>query len=142
MNCYWFLKRSFFVFIHVITDIHHSHWAELRYHKEDDLAELARNIPTLIDASKSNSPLRKYTTYFSEFRTWCLKHKSSSLPATPATVSLFISHLVQCKFSSSVIRSVFYAVQWYHDKNLFNNLCADKLVKYTFEGALRTFGKT
>lgn len=33
-------------------------------------------------------------------------------------------------------------MQWYHDKNLFPNPCSDKLVKLTFEGALRTLSKT
>lgn len=106
------------------------------------MAALARNIPRLIDASKSNATLRKYKSYFSKFESWCSINKLSSLPATPATVSLFISHLVQCKSSSSVLSSVFYAVQWYHDKNLFPNPCSDKLVKLTFEGALRTLSKT
>lgn len=102
------------------------------------MAALARNIPRLIDASKSNATLRKYKSYFSKFESWCSINKLSSFPATPATVSLYISHLVQCKSSSSVLSSVFYAVQWFHDKNLFPNPCSDKLVKLTFEGALRT----
>lgn len=106
------------------------------------MAALARNIPSLIDASKSNATLRKYKSYFSKFESWCSINKLSSFPATPATASLYISHLVQCKSSSSVLSSVFYAVQWYHDKNLFPNPCSDKLVKLTLEGALRTLFKT
>lgn len=114
----------------------------MRNHGEGDLAALARNIPSLIDASKSNATLRKYKSYFSKFESWCSINKLSSFPATPATVSLYISHLVQCKSSSSILSSVFYAVQWYHDKNLFPNPCSDKLVKLTLEGALRTLSKT
>lgn len=92
------------------------------------IALLARQIPSLIDASKSDSTLRKYKTYFSKFQNWCKMYDLDSLPASASTVSLYISFLVQANSSSSVLTATIYAIQWYHDKNLFPNPCYEKLV--------------
>lgn len=105
------------------------------------IALLARQIPSLIDASKSDSTLRKYKTYFSKFQNWCKMYDLDSLPASASTVSLYISFLVQANSSSSVLTATIYAIQWYHDKNLFPNPCYEKLVKLTAEGGRRILAK-
>lgn len=80
------------------------------------IALLARQIPSLIDASKSDSTLRKYKTYFSKFQNWCKLYDLDSLPASASTVSLYIFYLVQANSSSSVLT------------DLFPNPCKEKMV--------------
>jgi integrase len=65
----------------------------------------------------------------------------SFLPASPSTVSIYLTQLIQNKCSVAVLNSAVYSIQWVHDKNLFKNPCSDALVRMVSEGGKRIIAK-
>jgi hypothetical protein len=61
----------------------------------------------------------------------------SSLPASTATVAIYLNSLVQRSVSVSVLYSNYYSIKWYHDLNLHSNSCDDKLISVFLEGGKR-----
>jgi integrase len=88
-------------------------------------------------ASKSKNTNQKYIGYFNKFDVWCGEHGFISLPAKVTTVCLFLSDLTISEVSNSVLEGYFYAINWKHELSLFDNPCAHKLTKLTFDGSRR-----
>lgn len=91
--------------------------------------------------AKSRSTNKKYDSYFSKFRDWCLKHSFVHLPASLSTVALFFGGLVQQRVSTSVLEAYFYSINWTHEFSLSSNPCEDKFLKLVLEGEKRMLSK-
>ena len=63
------------------------------------------------------------------------------LPASVACVAIYLNGLVQQSVSVSVLLAHFYSIKWYHDFNLCENPCADKMMDLIIEGAKRILGR-
>lgn len=105
------------------------------------LGPVARNIPTLLRAGNADNTNKKYDSYFTKFRNWCELYSLSHLPATPASVCLYLSSLVMQCVSTSVLDASFYSIKHFHDISLRPNPCNDKLVTLCLEGSKRTLAK-
>jgi hypothetical protein len=79
--------------------------------------------------------------YYRKFQNWCNLHNFSSLPASTATVAIYLNSLVQRSVSVSVLYSNYYSIKWYHDLDLHSNPCDDKLISLLLEGGKRTLSK-
>ena len=79
--------------------------------------------------------------YYRKFQNWCNLHNFISLPASTATVAIYLNSLVQRSVSVSVLYSNYYSIKWYHDLNLHSNPCDDKLISVFLEGGKRTLSK-
>lgn len=78
-------------------------WLNIEKFKKDrHLRDTANFLPHIVKNAKSQSTNKKYNTYFSKFRDWCLKHSFVHLPASVSTVALFMGGLVQQRVSTSV----------------------------------------
>ena len=98
-------------------------------------------MPFFVEASKSNSTIKKYECYFKKFQQWCTSHSLQFLPASPTTVSLYIGGFIQQGTSVSILESSFYAIKWYHDFNFERNPCSNKVVCLILEGGKRLLSK-
>jgi hypothetical protein len=63
------------------------------------------------------------------------------LPATSATVSIYIGGLIQLGISVAILDSSFYAIKWYHDFYFENDPCSNKLLSLILEGGKRLLSK-
>jgi hypothetical protein len=65
--------------------------------------------------------------YFKKFERWCKSCSLQDLPATSATVSIYIGGLIQQGISVVILDSNLYAIKWYHDFYFENNPCDNSL---------------
>jgi len=63
------------------------------------------------------------------------------LPATSATVSIYIGGLIQQGISVAILDSSFHGIKWYHDFYFENNPCSNKLLSLIHEGDKRLLCK-
>lgn len=95
----------------------------------------------IVKSSKPVSTNNKYDVYFKKFKEWCIENKCSYLPASVSSVAIYLSDLFQQSVSFSVFCAHFYSIKWYHDFNLLENPCDDKLLHMIAEGAKIILGK-
>ena len=100
-----------------------------------------KHILHVVKSSKAVSTNKKYDVYFKKFKEWCVRHHLNYLPASVASVAVYISGLVQQSVSESVLLAHFYSVKWYHDFNLLQNPCEDRLIQMMMEGSKRILGR-
>ena len=82
----------------------HGLWKEIElFHSDPLLRDAAKEISTLVLASKADNTNKKYKLYFEKFSRWCSLHKLSALPARSTTVCIYISSLFKQRISSSVL---------------------------------------
>jgi hypothetical protein len=67
-------------------------------------------------------------TYFTKFKSWCRQFNLEYLPAKASTVTIYLTSLIQSGCSVSVLNSNFYAVKWYHDMHLFNDVVVIRVI--------------
>lgn len=87
------------------------HWQDiLKFKQHHQLGVFVNLLPGVIKSAKSNATNQKYDGYFKRFKVWCLQHDLQPLPASVATVSLFLTSLVQQRVSSSVLEAFYYSI--------------------------------
>lgn len=106
-----------------------------------DFTGCGKRILDIVRSSKSVSTNKKYDIYFNKFKKWCIRYSVNSLPASVATVAVYLSGLVQQSVSESVLLAHFYSIKWYHDFSLFDNPCEDRLIQLMVEGAKRILSR-
>lgn len=78
-----------------------SQWLNIeKFKKDHHLRDTVNFLPHIVKNAKSRSTNKKYDSYFSKFRDWCLKHSFVHLPASESTVALFLGGLVQQRVST------------------------------------------
>ena len=119
-----------------------SQWKQFEVYANDSrFASVVRELPFIVESSKSKSTIQKYKCYFNKFQNWCNSHSIQSLPASSTTVSLYIGGLIQQGTSVTILESSFYAIKWYHDFNFENNPCSNKILSLILEGGKRLLSK-
>jgi site-specific recombinase XerD len=98
---------------------------------------MIQDLPPFVQSSKSDSTLKKYKCYFKKFERWCNSCSLQYLPATSATISIYIGGLIQQGISVAILDSSLYAIKWYHDFYFENNPSSNKLVSLILEGGKR-----
>jgi site-specific recombinase XerD len=102
---------------------------------------MIQDLPSFVQSSKPDSTLKKYKCYFKKFERWCKSCSLQYLPATSATVSIYIGGLIQQEISVVILDSNYYAIKWYHDFYFENNSCSNKLLSLYLEGGKRLLSK-
>jgi hypothetical protein len=99
------LSIRFFSFtVRCLSRFKHSYW--------NDLKQLAKQLPTIANSSKSENSIKKYSFAFSKFKSWCTNYNLCALPASVTTIAVYISYLVQREVSTSVVYSAYYGIKW------------------------------
>src|ERR1700730_12870108 len=65
-------------------------------------------------ASKAPSTLRAYRSGLADFQSWCEAHEAPWLPATPASIALYVSHLAGAGRSVATIQQRMVAISQAH----------------------------
>ena len=79
------------------------------------LKDLAVTISSVLERSRAESTLTKYTTYFRKWITWSDAFEEiNEFPADEKYVALYLASLVQENLSYAVIESSFYAIKHFH----------------------------
>lgn len=120
----------------------HSHWRKIvNLRNRPEFEHSFHEIREVMKNSKASSTIKNYDYYYRKFQNWCNLHNFISLPASTATVAIYLNSLVQRSVSVSVLYSNYYSIKWYHDLNLHSNPCDDKLISVFLEGGKRTLSK-
>lgn len=114
LGCWYdFLMRIFYILQNVQN--FQGQWLNIeKFKKDHHLRDTVNFLPHIVKNAKSRSTNKKYDSYFSKFRDWCLKHSFVHLPASVSTVALFLGGLVQQRVSTSVLEAYFYSINWTH----------------------------
>ena len=106
-----------------------------------ELAELEQRARSFARDSRAASTWRSYDSDFAHFRSWCAEHRPAldPLPATPATVALYLSALAQTH-KSSTIRRRLASISVAHQVAGFDTPTADAGVRAVWAGIRRRQG--
>jgi site-specific recombinase XerD len=116
-----------------------------------DLVSADRNPALLVDiedharafarASKAPSTLRAYRSGLADFQTWCEARKAPWLPATPATVALYVSDLADAGRRVATIQQRMVAISQAHQlAGQLPSPTSHPQVRATLAGIRRTVG--
>jgi site-specific recombinase XerD len=103
---------------------------------EDDLAAVA----AYIDAEKSPTTRKLYRDDFARFERWCIDRSLSALPASPLTVSAFLSWEADRRSSASTVGRRAAAIRYVHKRAGLATPTDDENVRATIRGIRRTVG--
>lgn len=94
-----------------------------------------------VRASKSENALRAYRSDLRDFGAWCADQAVAPLPATPQTVSLYISALAEQNVKPSTIQRRLSAISLAHQlAGHTSSPTGDWLMRTTMQGVRRTLG--
>ena len=136
-------KIVYMCFVYFIWQFpRHSRWRKIvNLRNRPEFEHSFHEIRDVMKNSKAWSTIKNYDYYYRKFQNWCNLHSLSSLPASTATVAIYLNSLVQRSVPVSVLYSNYYSIKWYHDLNLHSNPCDDKLISMFLEGGKRTLSK-
>jgi site-specific recombinase XerD len=69
-----------------------------------DISDLQDRAEAFVRAAKAPSTHRAYRSDWVHFEAWCLEYRLLALPAEPATVALYITHLASCRSAGTITR--------------------------------------
>jgi integrase len=103
------------------------------------LVTLADQATEYAKASKASATRRGYASDLKSFTSFCEAHDEPSLPASPPTVALYLTHLAQAH-AVATIRRHMVAIAQAHKNAGFPNPVADPHVRTIVQGIRRTKG--
>lgn len=106
----------------------------------NNLADLEAAARRYARASISDNTKRAYASDWADFEFWCKRTNRRSLPATPDTVSLYLTKMSQHLKTSSLRRRVT-AIRKAHELSRYPSPTKDERVKSVLRGILRTNGE-
>lgn len=114
--------------------------------KEEKTRELSQEIFRLqegakkhLENSKAENTKRAYQSDWQQFASWCKEHKLQDLPASPETVSYYITYLGGLYKASSIKRKMV-VISQRHETAGFQNPVKSSLVKGVWTGIQREIG--
>ena len=72
---------------------------------ERDMAGLVEDMSAWLMSSRSISTCKKCASYFKRYESFMKLHHRKHLPARSIDIALFVTHLLNCKVSHSVLIS-------------------------------------
>ena len=106
-----------------------------------ELKDLAKQLPPTIIKSRAASTVSQYSSYFTRWKQWAHSHGKSPLPADSYIIALNLIHLGNSANSPSPIISSIAAISWAHRMADFKDPTKNYLVIHTAEGLKRTLSK-
>lgn len=111
-----------------------------------DPAELAVDLPLTEDeagyvaAARAPNTLRGYRSDWSEFTTWCTRHRLDPLPATAATISGYLTELARAGAKVGTMSRRLSAIRFAHQLRDLPDPTTGARVVAVWEGIRRTHG--
>lgn len=115
-------------------------WKEINHEldeENDELKELASELPGVILNSRADSTCRQYSGAFIKWCSWAHNYGKSKLPAEPFYVSLYLIHLSHNANTPSPVTNGVSAISWAHKLAGHTDPCSSSIVKNTVEGLKR-----
>ena len=110
--------------------------------QDEELRDLAKDLPELAKACRSKGTVKNYVTAFNRFKNWAKNYNEITvLPAKPTYVSLYLSYLSRISVTHSPVSLGFYAISWAHKTAGFEDPTNHQLVKMVRESAIRNLGQ-
>jgi site-specific recombinase XerD len=81
---------------------------------DPEVERLAERVAAYRSASKAKNTVRSYKSDCADFEAWCRTRKLAHLPATPATVALYLAHLADAGRKVSTITRRISAISQAH----------------------------
>lgn len=85
-----------------------------RLESDQALGQLVQSTQKYVEASFSSATARRYNSAWNQFATWCAEHNIGALPAPPAAVVLYITHLADQGYAWNSINVVLAAIDHKH----------------------------
>lgn len=91
-------------------------------------------------ASRAENTLRAYESDLATFRAWCAGQGMAALPALPATVVLYVTHLAQLGRSAATISRALVSISQSHKAAGLESPTSDEAVRTVLQGVRKTIG--
>lgn len=102
--------------------------------------ERAGRVAKYVTASKAENTRRMYRTQWATFETYCADHGYTALPAEPAAVVDYITHLAEEGRKASSIQQALAAIGYVHETPKHMNPAKSPEARETMAGIRRTVG--
>lgn len=103
------------------------------------LQDLHHQASDYIKQSKASNTWKAYKSDWHHFQVWCQDHKQISLPASPETITYYITSLATT-YKTSTIQRRLATIAQHHQGNGFDDPTKHILVKETWKGLRRAKG--
>ncbi len=104
-----------------------------------ELAEMVDKAREYADASKASATRKAYASDLADFHAFADRHSAPTLPADPALVALYVTHLAESKTVATIKRRLVAIAQTHKAASLANPVAHPK-VREVFKGIARTKG--
>ena len=81
---------------------------------EPEMEGLVDDMAVYLTQCRSDATVKKYDGYFKRFASFMERNSRKSLPARSIDVALYITNLLNCKSSHSVVSSSVYSIKYMH----------------------------
>lgn len=109
-------------------------------HDTTNLSTLVDDVSSYVEASKAANTRKAYRADWASFTAWCEENGLASMPATPATVAAYASHLVREGLGTSTVKRAMAALSQAHQMAGEPSPTKAALVRETLRGIRRTLG--
>jgi site-specific recombinase XerD len=112
----------------------------LESQSDPELARLQARALEFVQESKARTTRKAYSNDWKLFEIWCHAHGQVALPATPATLALYLTHLASCGRKYSTIRRARIAIGQIHCAAHLPRPDQDRRIRVLERGIGRTIG--
>ena len=105
-----------------------------------EVAKLTQEARDYIQDAKAKNTIRAYTSDWKDFTDWCKIQRRESLPATPETVALYITHLARGLKTSTIQRRISSISQAHAAAGYEDSPTKTAIVRATWQGIRRSKG--
>ena len=110
--------------------------------QQDNASSLLNKTLHRIEGAYAPATIRAFKADFNTFIAYCQEHQSASLPTHPSTVSNYIHHLSNGKFTSAYIRRILVSISTIHKLNRFEDPTKDCDVQLSMRRMHRKLGRS
>lgn len=105
------------------------------------LQDLHHQASDYIKQSKASNTWKAYKSDWHHFQSWCQDHKQISLPSSPSTVALYLSHCASTlRLKTATIQRRIVSISQYHIGQNYPDPCKTPEVKECWRGIRRSLG--
>ena len=104
--------------------------------------EFLNVLDKVLRASRAPNTVTRYSRSFELWKSWCIQHNCSPLPACADDIARYFVELHIDNAPFSRIEGIFYSIKWFHDcKSNCVNPCDQKFLHLLLEGLRRLSAK-
>ena len=107
----------------------------------DDLKDLADELPKIVLRSRAESTVKEYSSAFNKWSAWAQQFNKRAIEPDPYDISMYLVHLKKTSNSVAPITKAIAAIAWAHRMAGVTDPTQASLVKSTSEGLKRLLAK-